>query len=428
MRTLALSLALVACTKTNPQPTSTPEQAPEPVAIAVDAGAALLSVGKRPAVEVPREDLPLPQTLELAQNDKRIAYRANGGTRIAYVVGEQVIWGRKLPGTTPLDWSNIPTFASALKELYAQGQQERMIEALKQSEGAEKFGDAMATLADVQDHGEWWRAYQTMDASAKSRVLQRLTPEISGKSAPTTALHRAVRAVDLSAHGATLVLRLEQLMKARASDAQFDAPIAVMMRAAMKDHAKEVAVLACNALAPDVANTSLASTLALAIVHAKHECANLRLVLEQDPCVPDVRCTDAGPVQATDKSEQAEAVCTAADATKAVDRELQRSAEDVLIKGEPKAALFALAMLPPPPPFIAAHERRLYRIAQSDKPECSTELKEGTACHCNVAALRDAACRAGAVTSFSSGACAFTLNSSAKTLSSVVATRTARSQ
>jgi hypothetical protein len=389
----------------------------------VDAGDPSLIVGARPPFPIPREDLPLPEKSELAQNQGRIAYRVNSGVRILYVVGDRLIVGAKREG---LEWSNVPTFAAARAELYARGQREQILAATNATESADVYGQFLASITDVPDQGEWWKSYEAAPEKVRAQVLVRLTPEITGDKPPTYALFHAVQALDLKLHSSAVLLRLGSLLTSPSAKPEFYPAISVMIRSTLAEHGKDMGAIACRALTPELAKGRLAAPLVLAIALSKTECAALTHVFTAYSCDSQVRCSEKGPIRPSDTSKQDEPLCTQAEALAFAEREAQRTPKDVLESGEPSAALLALAALAPSPEFVRAHERRRFQLVQTDKPECSLELKDGTACHCSEAVLRDAACRAGEVPAFTSGACAFAIDAAKKTLSRVSSTRTPR--
>jgi hypothetical protein len=391
-----------------------------------DAGEPSLVVGGRAPFPIPREDLPLPPKTELAQDQGRVAYRAQGGVRTLYVVGDRVIQGSKREA---LDWAQVPTFAAARKDLYAQGQREQILAAVSASESAQPYGQFLAAIADVHDNGEWWKSYERAPEKARAEVLARLTTEITGSSPPTHALVHAVRAVDLKQHGSAVLRRLDSLLTGpnAAKTDEFSPALSIMIRSALADQQKEIGAIACRALTPEVAKGQFAAPLVLAIALSKTECtAAITTVLTAHGCESQVRCTEKGPIRPSDVSSQQEPLCTQAQALAFAEGEARRTVQDVLEHGEPSAALLALAAGAAAPEFIRAHDRRQFRILQTDKPECSIEVKDGTACHCGEATLRDAACRAGDMPTYATGACAFAIDAANKTLWRVSSTRTPR--
>jgi hypothetical protein len=416
-----------ACKRSDQDKSETPQR--ETVALEFgDAGTVQLKVGTRPALNVPREDLPMLPNAALAQDSGRVAYAcANGSTRIVYVAGENLIVGSKTEGA--LDWKTLPNFSTARRKLYEQGQREVILNAVKSAESAEGLGDFMASVADVDDAGEWQRAFDALVPAAKAKVISKLAPEVTGSSAPTAAFERAVRVVDLHSQSTSVLTRLESLLKNETQARKHDAAIAVLVRAAITDHPKEMGELACRSLSKELSTSRAASSLTLAILKSGTSCPATRVLLETAPCAPELRCTNAGPLSPRDTTTQTEALCTKSQIDAFATKELTRSASDVLDRGEPSAAVFALGLVAElPESFTRAHARRAYAIASASegKPACEVDLKEGTPCKCSEAMLRDAACHSGDALTYRAGACAFTINDAKKAITSVISTKIPR--
>jgi hypothetical protein len=427
----ALCVLWLGCKDSTPSPSAAEQRKPEPMSIvSPDAGPTTtptLRVGLRAPLDIPSEDWPVSQASELAQKGGTVAYKTATGTRLVYVAGNILVLGPKLK---VLDWATAPSFEQARSELYQNGsdaQRAQILEATKADASPGALAAFLVSVAGIRDGGAWWKSYEALPESGKAKVVQGLAKEITGTEKPTLSLERAVLVVDLAAQSTSVLARLEALLL---PGEEIASPLAVsvLLRAMLKEHPKEAGDLACRALTKERANATIASSLALTIAKTKTACPALLWVLEANPCAPDVRCTEAGPVGPQKPSMQTEGVCTTAQALAFVDQELLRSAHDVMSTGEPAASIFALAGAPAlPETFTRAHARRLYALAATTATApCSIDLKEGTACRCNEAILRDAACRSGEASSYRSGACAFTLLDAKKTIASVVSTRIPR--
>lgn len=138
-------------------------------------------------------------------------------------------------------------------------------------------------------------------------------------------------------------------------------------------------------------------------------------VLHEVACERDLRCRNGVPLppaSGSTKSDQREAVCTRAEIERALEADVERTADASV--PPPRVALYALATLVfadrVPESFTKAHQRRRYKISQPSGPLCFGPkgiIAAGARCTCDEAELREIACRTYPKTSVSSGYCAF---------------------
>jgi hypothetical protein len=390
-----------------------------------------LMVGAK-AFEFPTADLPLPVPADVQQDDGRITYKTSGGKqRVLYIVGERLLVG-ELYDT--VDWSKVPPFAAARRAIYERGAREAVLAATKEAQGETALASLLFDVADLPDTGEWQTAASGLGPEGRAALVKQLAPIVTNKGAPASKLGRAVLWVDLSAQAGSLHARLEELLAV--SPMPDTRALAIMLRALLKEQAKEAAALGCSALTKfpkdSLAHDPLAATAALAIYHAQGTCPALAQFIEGDPCASALRCGPNGPVSPRDASAQDEPLCSKEQVDAAKLKELGRAPTDLMKEGYTPGAAFAWAALGDAVPEGAkrAQARRLYKITQGKSPRCDApETKEGASCNCNEAILRATACRAaapsgGAVTKASDGTCALVIDDAKKSIDKVTATRT----
>lgn len=137
-------------------------------------------------------------------------------------------------------------------------------------------------------------------------------------------------------------------------------------------------------------------------------------VLHEVACERDLRCKNGLPLPPASggtKSDQREPVCTRAEIERALEAEVERTADAGVLP--PRVALYALATLVfadhVPESFTKAHQRRQYRIVQSSGPPCigPKGIATNMRCKCDEAELREIACRSHPKTDVASPYCAF---------------------
>jgi hypothetical protein len=406
--------------------TRLPAQAAATISIA-DVGTFAVHEGDSP--------LPSPCTAESLGGD-RYFYATTTGYRIVYARHAEIFFGPVVKSVTDarqapaLDVGRNAVFAGDTRE---RTRIERMVEREPVAQQAEFAMDSVAVLDDERWDGRFTR----LDATAQRSVRFRLRAFAQDRSATAKGLTRALRVAEFAKteqEQDALVARMRGLGSMPEHDGELAAAILLRMtrepadRTAIRlNYACEVVTEFAKVPAQAAGHVLVGSALAL-LVQARSACPAAATLLAANFCDPTVRCGAAGAITPGTTSNQDEPLCTLVELDQLAERELVRTAENLVAAPyAPVAGLaFALALQSnaAPEDYTAAHARRRFAIRQPATPSCNAATVERTPCHCEPAALRDAACRSRAIRQWV-GSCAFELNITQQTISNVTFTTAA---
>jgi hypothetical protein len=363
----------------------------------------------------------------------RYCYPTAVGYRVVYARHAELFFG---PVVSSIEEARrAPALDVARTAIFTFDSRERpSIERMVARESADAQAQFAVDSVAVLDDTRWDSRFARLDQPAQRTVRERLRAFALDRTASAKGLTRALRVAEFANTEQmqdALIARMRGLGTMPEHDGASAAAILLRVTREPADRASVRQNYACEvvtefAKVPDQAAGHVLVGSALAVlVQARTGCSAAATLLAANFCDSTVRCSATGAVAPATTSAQDEPLCTLAELTHLAERELARTAEDLAATPyAPVAGLaFALALQSnaAPEDLTAAHARRRFAIQQPATPSCNAATVERTPCHCEPAALRDAACRNRA-TRQRVGSCAFELNATDHTISNVTFT------